>query len=164
MNMFSERSIHEILLEAGFGQIEVRGGSYGNTFHVFAIKTDEGQEGELPEKNTQGYFERAEQCLIGFTRLYEATDELHGYVPLRCIPYLATVGDYGRTPLYDSNLQWRQKYIDGYEAPIHCLEDATYNLGAKMFVASNTFYKEIKASLIKQGWPEASVLGVSDLV
>lgn len=164
VNMFSERSIHEILLEAGFRQIEVKGGSYGNTFHVFAIKTDQGQVGELPQKNTQGYFERAEQCLTGFACFYEATDELHGYVPLRCIPYLAAVGDYSRTPLYDSNPQWRQKYIDGYEVPIHCLEDATYNPGAKMFVASNTFYKEIKASLLRRGWPEASVLGVSDLL
>ena len=38
VNMFTHESIMKILGAAGFGGIEVTGGSYGNTFQVYAVK------------------------------------------------------------------------------------------------------------------------------
>ena len=55
VNMFTRESIMKILVAAGFGSIEVAGGSYGNTFHVHAVKGGD-VEGRLQCQKHYGRF------------------------------------------------------------------------------------------------------------
>jgi len=165
VNMFTERSIRLILNHAGFSQVTIRGGSYGNTFHVTAVKS----QGKAEARGTDGlpacagYFERAATRVAAFQRFYEARGALSCYVPLRCIPYLAAVGDFGLSRVFDSNAAWRGKYIDGYGSPIEGVEDVRYRTGDHFFVGSLTFFDEIKKTLVSRGFPESAISSIQSL-
>jgi 2-polyprenyl-6-hydroxyphenyl methylase/3-demethylubiquinone-9 3-methyltransferase len=166
VNMFTDRSIHLILRSAGFTDIDITAGSYGNTFHVTARKHKKGDSPPLPKSTTscQGFFDRAKSRVEAFTRLYSQAENLHCYVPLRSFPYLASVGDFGCTPVYDSNIAWRSKYIDGYNLAIGSLDDVKFSPSAEIFVGSLTFYDVIRASLIQKGFSASKIYSIRDLL
>jgi len=165
VNMFTEKSIHLILRQAGFSDINIQGGSYGNTFHVTAQKKKSGRQTPLPETDIscEGYFERASERVEAFGRFYDETEDLQCYVPLRSIPYLATVGDFGNCPVYDSNEAWRGKYIDGYRSPIRSPKDLEFSDGTKFFVGSLTFFSEIKNMLVELGVQRDAIRSIREL-
>jgi SAM-dependent methyltransferase len=161
VNMFTRGSIHRILLKAGFEEIIINGGSYGNTFHVVARKIKSSQpdlKSTQPDSVCPGFFDRLKNKLDAFSELHQECKCLHCYVPLRSIPYLAAVGDFGETRIYDSNPQWRDRYIDGYSQPIRGLEDIKYRKGDVFFIGSLTFYNEIKKNLMQKGFPQESIV------
>ncbi len=166
VNMFTEQSIYSLLQQAGFSDVSVGGGSYGNTFQVIARK----QKGicvvpsSLPVNSCQGYFDRAQKMLSRFHRFYrEIGHSSHYYVPLRSIPYLASVGNFGDSDVFDSNKSWQGKYIDGYDRPIKSVSDLNYQPGESFFIGSMTFYEEIKKMLLEHGYPERSIHSISSL-
>lgn len=171
VNMFTDRSITLILDAAGFTDIQVCGGTYGNTFHVTAIKRgDTAAEHRTPPVDSRqppscaGYFERAAKSINAFERYYYHSDmPPNCYVPLRSIPYLACVGDFGHARIFDSNEAWNNKYIDGYTSPIEGIDAISYTAGRRFFVASMTFFKEIEATLIAKGYPEGTVQSIASL-
>jgi SAM-dependent methyltransferase len=169
VNMFTNRSIALILSKAGFVNINIGGGTYGNTFHVTAVKRSRGFAPltALPGQDEglccDGYFERAADRIRAFERYYHEQQAPHCYVPLRSIPYLACVGDFGQARVFDSNIAWRHKYIDGYVSPIAGVEDITYSPGQRFFVASLTFFEEIRTMLMSKGYPEDAVKSIEDL-
>jgi len=165
VNMFTERSIALILGRAGFADIKIRGGTYGNTFHVTATKRA-GAAATAMKVTTwscDGWFERAAGRIAAFERYYYQQGRPDCYVPLRSIPYLACVGDFGQARVFDSNAAWRGKYIDGYGAPIEGVEDIVYAPGRRFFVASLTFFKEIESTLVSKGYPQATVQSIETL-
>jgi 2-polyprenyl-3-methyl-5-hydroxy-6-metoxy-1,4-benzoquinol methylase len=169
VNMFTNRSIELILGKAGFVDINIGGGTYGNTLHVSAVKrTSIFAKTTVPLDQKEGlfcdgYFERAADRIRAFEKFYHKHHPPLCYVPLRAIPYLACVGDFGQAHIFDSNVAWRNKYIDGYHAPIEGLDDITYSTGQRFFVASLTFYDEIKTILMSKGFPEEAVKSIEDL-
>jgi hypothetical protein len=169
VNMFTNRSIALILNKAGFVNINIGDGTYGNTFHVTAVKRSRGFS-PLTALRAQdeglccdGYFERAAARIRAFERYYNEQQVRHCYVPLRSIPYLACVGDFGQARVFDSNIAWRHKFIDGYFSPISGVEDITYSPGQHFFVASLTFFKEIRMMLMSKGYPKDAVKSIEDL-
>jgi len=166
VNMFTERSIRLILRNAGFSDVDIRSGSYGSTFHIVARKTnfinvEKEREGIL---NCLDYFDKSAQNIESFGRYYSADGPLNCYVPLRCIPYLSTVGDFGSTPVYDSNIFWREKFIDGYEKSILNITDLSHSKNDRFFVGSITFYEEIQKSLVARGIPSSSICSIESLL
>jgi 2-polyprenyl-6-hydroxyphenyl methylase/3-demethylubiquinone-9 3-methyltransferase len=166
VNMFTERSIRLLLQEAGFHDIEIQKGTYGNTFHVIARKqkVSRSHSRECAGLFTcKGYFERANQRIRAFGTYYAHVEQLHAYVPLRCIPYLATVGDFGASYIYDSNAAWRNKYIDGYSQLVRGLHDVKYDPKCRYFIGSLTFYDEIRRSLNLQGCPSDAIDSIESI-
>jgi SAM-dependent methyltransferase len=169
VNMFTNRSIALLLCKAGFVDIKIGSGAYGNTFHVTAVKSTRGlAHFTAPVAKDDwlfcdGFFERAADRIRAFEQYYHERQVPYCYVPLRGIPYLACVGDFGRARVFDSNVAWRHKYIDGYVSPIEGLEDISYSPGQRFFVASLTFFKEIKTMLMTKGFPEEAVKSIGDL-
>jgi SAM-dependent methyltransferase len=164
VNMFTTRSIYLLLLDAGFSEISIKGGSYGNTFQVIATKGGVVKRPELPRIAGDGFFERAGKCLVSFEKFYSQTAGCgQYYVPLRCIPYLAAVGDFGVSPIYDSNVLWRGKFIDGYARPIEAPSDLGVRTKDLFFVGSLTFFDEIKRALLRMGYSKNQVLSIQTL-
>jgi SAM-dependent methyltransferase len=168
VNMFTERSIYLILREAGFSDITINKGSYGNTFHILARKTvarkaASSNTQEIPAVLTKDYFDKAAAVIENFGKLYERISLRHAYVPLRCIPYLATVNDRGRCALYDSNTTWRGKFIDGYGNAIRSYDDVSPGPDSSFFVGSMTFHKEISSMLQKRGVRPDQIFWVGDI-
>lgn len=164
VNMFTARSIRLILVRAGFNHVEVRGGSYGNTFQVVAVKGGPSGSGDLPPPACPGFFSRAEHVLNAFGSFHASFGErCQYYVPLRCIPYLATVGDYGASAVFDSNLAWRGKYIDGYGQPIGGVDDIPDAKGKGFFVGSLTFFNEIRQTLLERGYRDDNIFSIARL-
>lgn len=164
VNMFTERSLYLILAAAGFSEITVGGGSYGNTFHVVAVKSPGTFAGDLPPASCANYFGRAAGRITAFTRFYERVGgHCQFYVPLRCIPYLATVGDFGASDLFDSNIAWRGKYVDGYSRPIKSKDDLMPAPDRHFFIGSLTFRQEIAAMLGDRGFDGANLESIETL-
>lgn len=169
VNMFTNRSIALILGNAGFVDINISGGTYGNTFHVTAVKRLRSlAQISAPAAQDEGlfcsgYFERAAGRIRAFERYYHEQQPPNCYVPLRSIPYLACVGDFGQARVFDSNVAWRHKYIDGYASPIESFGDIAYSRGQRFFVASLTFFREIRSMLLNKGYPEDAVKSIEDL-
>ncbi|MCY0093619.1 class I SAM-dependent methyltransferase [Hoeflea ulvae] len=166
VNMFTSRSIHLILLHAGFSEIEVRGGSYGNTFHVTARKLAGRNRGvaAIEPPICDGYLDRAARAISAFQTWYDGTENKNCYVPLRSLPYLAAAGDFGRTPIFDTNTSWTGKFIDGYQLPILSLDAVPKDHGASFFVGSMTFFDEIRTSLIERGVDVGNIVSIRDLL
>jgi SAM-dependent methyltransferase len=165
VNMFTDRSLRLLLRDAGFSEVNIMAGSYGNTFHVVARKSkqtnfDKTDEGIV---DCDGFFERASHKIDSFGKFYSSNGQINCYVPLRCLPYLATVGDFGNMPIYDSNRFWRGKFIDGYDSSILSLDDLATSQSECFFVGSLTFYKEILQSLVARGYSPASVNSIEFL-
>jgi SAM-dependent methyltransferase len=164
VNMFTEGSIVRILRAAGFGEVRVGRGSYGNTFQVLARKGGASLPAESGRGDCHGYFERAQRRIEAFARLHAELGGACGYyVPLRCIPYLATVGDFGAHDLFDSNTAWHGKYIDGYQRPIRSPQDIGPGGDHGVFIGSTTFFEEIRKSLMARGVPAGLIHGISTL-
>jgi len=167
VNMFTELSIYQILTNAGFSSIEVNRGGYGNTFHVIAKKgrgsNDNTKESLQASATCPGFFERARQKITFFSNLYNHTSELHCYVPLRCMPYLASVGDYGDSYIYDSNVAWRGKYLDGYSKAIRSQADIITDPNAIFFIGSMTFFDAIQNTLMSKGILERNIYSVTKI-
>ena len=70
VNMFTELSIYQILRNAGFSNIEVQNGSYGNTFHVIARKETNGsgfcEQEFYSNASCLGFFDRAKKVINVF--------------------------------------------------------------------------------------------------
>lgn len=165
VNMFTARSIYLLLLNAGFSEISVKGGSYGNTFQVVATKGGPVCRQVLPPAACGNYFERADCGLRAFERFYAAgvgCDQY--YVPLRCIPYLAAVGDFGASRIFDSNTSWRGKYIDGYASSIQAPSDIRGEANGSFFIGSLTFFDEIKRVLLDKGYGESQIFSIQTLI
>ena len=164
VNMFTTRSIHLILASAGFSTVVINKGSYGNTFQVIATKAPNGLVNELPLPICDSYFEKAIARLESFANFYKANyGRCQFYVPLRSIPYLATVGDFGSSDLFDSNVSWQGKFIDGYARPIKSISDLRKKEGGCFFVGSLTFFEEIKQSLIQVGYSDSEISSITNL-
>jgi 2-polyprenyl-3-methyl-5-hydroxy-6-metoxy-1,4-benzoquinol methylase len=167
VNMFTELSIYQILNSAGFSVIHVKKGAYGNTFHVIAQKRkgiDSNTSRSLNYSRTcPGFFERARQKLIAFENFYNGADDLHCYVPLRCMPYLASVGDYGKSHIYDSNIAWQGKYLDGYSKAIRSQDDIVMDSRSKFFIGSMTFAEEIRGILKAKGILEQQIYSIEQI-
>lgn len=165
VNMFTEHSIFLILRNAGFNQIEIKKGNYGNTFHVVARKVSV-KHSNITKRNflCTGFFERASHKLEAFSRFYHKYgSQCAFYVPLRCIPYLASVGDFGNRPIFDSNVKWTGKYIDGYKRPISGPDDVDSNPSSHFFVGSMTFEKQITEMLISYNIAPNNIHRIRDL-
>jgi SAM-dependent methyltransferase len=161
VNMFTARSIFLILHAAGFSEIYVGKGAYGNTFHVVAVKGAGLFNGDIPLAACDGYFERARHRIDAFGKFYGAQEgRCRFYVPLRCIPYLATVGDFGESDVFDSNLSWQGKYIDGYSRPIKSIPDIDKQEGSSFFIGSLTFYEEIRIMLQSKNFLPMEVFSI----
>lgn len=164
VNMFTARSIQLLLAAAGFSDIEVRAGSYGNTFQVVARKATARALAELPAATCGSFAERAAERLRDFEKFYAAvSDRCQFYVPLRCIPYLAAVGDFGASDLYDSNAAWRGKLIDGYTRRLKSVADLATARGEIFFVGSRTFHDQIKRTLLDHGFLATNIFSITDL-
>ena len=174
VNMFTERSMYLILSKAGFSDISVNRGSYGNTFHVTAIKRADSRSFrseilKVVEEQSplcEGFFQRAARCISLFEEYYQSRPVEHHsfYVPLRCIPYLACVGDFGDSRLFDSNPAWRGKFIDGYRRPIGGVGDISRREHDLFFIGSLTFFEEIKDALVSKGFPVESITSIEHLL
>jgi len=165
VNMFTTRSIRLILAAAGFSESQIGAGSYGNTFHVVARK-GEGRRAavDVPPASCDEFVERADGRLRAFESFYAAAAErCQFYVPLRCIPYLAAVGDFGESDLYDSNAAWRGKRIDGYARPLKSMVDLPTARGDTFVIGSRTFHEEIKRTLVEHGILESRIFAIADL-
>jgi SAM-dependent methyltransferase len=174
VNMFTDRSIYLILARAGFSDISVNKGSYGNTFHVTAIKRVDSrscrnEKLEVVEEQPslcEGFFRRAAKCISHFEEYYQSRPVEHHnfYVPLRCIPYLACVGDFGDSRVFDSNSTWRGKFIDGYRCPIGGVGDISHRENDLFFIGSLTFFEEIKKTLMSKGFPAEAISSIEHLL
>jgi len=171
VNMFTDRSILLILGNAGFTDVSITSGSYGNTFHITAVKrrSDFRDSSSLQSLNThkpslcEGYFQRAEQAIKSFEHYYYSSSHNNFvcYVPLRCIPYLSCVGDFGKARILDSNAAWHGKYIDGYSRPIEKIDDICGTKGeGRVFVGSLTFFDEIRDGLVAHGYQEDMIKSI----
>jgi SAM-dependent methyltransferase len=168
VNMFTDRSIRQLLQAAGFGRIEIGHGSHGNTFHVLAHKTTQrttpAQDlSDVAPPICAGFYARAAARIEAFERYYRSDGPPACYVPLRCIPWLATVGDFGTCPVFDSNASWTGKYIDGYASPIRGMPDLSDVAGRRFFIGSVTFFEEIRRTLLARGWNETDIAGIEVL-
>ena len=174
VNMFTDRSILLILGNAGFTDVSIASGSYGNTFHITAVKrtSDFRKSSSLQSLITQkpsicqGYFQRAEKTINSFEQYYysSSNEDFVCYVPLRCIPYLSCVGDFGKTRIIDSNAAWHGKYIDGYSRPIENIDGICDKEGTiRVFVGSLTFFDEIRDGLIGRGYQEDMIKSIESL-
>ena len=167
VNMFTEKSIYQILHSAGFNDIKISKGAYGNTFHITARKIRKSVAKDSISGRPslcENFFGKISANLNYFAKIHSAYESLNCYVPLRSMAYLASVGDFGSTPIFDSNISWKGKYIDGYNQPIRNLVDANVPTKEKFFISSLTFYEEIKKTLLKNGFDDANIFSINDLV
>ena len=70
VNMFTERSVYSILASAGFADIKVQKGTYGNTFHIVARKLQGSLNKDIPQVSSEGFFQRARQKIERFNHFY----------------------------------------------------------------------------------------------
>ncbi len=171
VNMFTKTSIYKILKLAGFSEISIKKSSYGDTFHIKAIKDNNSINTDLndssePDDFLSSYLDKVKINLSNFKKLYAKFGHDMGfYVPIRCLPYLSSVGDYGNSRIFDGNKSWENLFIDGYKKPIENLSNKSLNeLPKYFFIGSLSFFDQIEETLLEKGISKKNIFSLSDLI
>jgi 2-polyprenyl-3-methyl-5-hydroxy-6-metoxy-1,4-benzoquinol methylase len=149
INYFDQTSLRNAVQKAGFRVIELKKAGYGGSLYCSAVKDNSLHTPETKSDiHENKYLLEANKKIENFGNLIQKiVDEqktIGFYMPLRAIPYLATLNDFDNFRIFDDTVHWHYKYIDGLNIKIENFEDLEQNPVDVLFVMSLTFAEIIK--------------------
>ena len=151
VSYFTEVSLKNTILKAGLTPINIEKAKYGGSLYAIATVTNNTQAEYLfNESYSSKYFSLAATTKQNFSKLFSEVQTDYSnilcYVPLRAIPYLASIQKLNIDNLYfiDDTPFWENSIIDGTNYPIMPLYKAPKSNADCIFIFSNTFGDKIK--------------------
>ena len=149
---FTKDSLRHTILEAGLQPLSVQRAGYGGSLYAIARVSNEilQPESQIQSADSLKYCDRAREAQERFFNLFEFSKKNSSrilcYVPLRALPYLASIGELNNENIkfIDDTPFWKNNVIDGTSVPIQPLEMISTNRSDSLFIFSNTFDEVIK--------------------
>jgi 2-polyprenyl-3-methyl-5-hydroxy-6-metoxy-1,4-benzoquinol methylase len=156
ISYFTEKSLHNTILQAGLEPLTIQKAGYGGSLYAIANVAEDGRVSKIPHEQViaKSYFGLASKARDAFLELFNNAKKNHlrifCYVPLRAIPYLASIDALNSNAIYfvDDTPFWEDSYIDGTSNMIKPLTSYSYNESDCFFVFSNTFAQRLRDKVI----------------
>jgi SAM-dependent methyltransferase len=154
LNSYDDRSLYNAVVASGLHVVTIEKSKFGGSLYCLASA----QKPKAPFKITvpEG---RAEEFLLKAARaqarfkalaapLFAAGVDVGLYMPLRAIPYLASIQQLEGFRLFDDIAHWHRGYIDGLDIAIENFEDLVARPPAHLFIMSLTFGDVVKNKVL----------------
>lgn len=169
LNSFDERSLHDTVVAAGLHVVTIEKSKFGGSLYCLAsVRAPAAAFAvTVPAGRAEAYFSKAAGAQARFRALAEpllAAGKRTGfYMPLRAIPYLASIGRFEGFRIFDDIAHWHGGYIDGLDQPIENFEDLARDPVDHLFVMSLTFGEVVKQKVLAR-CPGTQVVTLGDIV
>jgi SAM-dependent methyltransferase len=169
LNSFDDRSLANVITAAGLHVVSVERSKFGGSLYALAsvnpVLTN--YRPTLPSGGAQSFLELAvlaqERFSSRVSPLLDQGRHVGFYMPLRSIPYLASIGALGGLRLFDDIAHWHHGYIDGLDVPIENFADLIAHPVQDLFVMSLTF-GEVVRDKVQAVCPNIRVVTLEELL
>jgi 2-polyprenyl-3-methyl-5-hydroxy-6-metoxy-1,4-benzoquinol methylase len=159
LNYFDAESLAAIVAGAGFEVLEIEVAGYGGSLYCLARKASRLGDGTCdPKPGAERKYERflteTDTAIEKFRTfcaecLRDPDNALGFYVPLRAIPYLATVDRADGFRLFDDTDHWHHRSFDGLPIPVENMADLSQRPVSHLVIMSLTFADAIRRKVRK---------------
>jgi 2-polyprenyl-3-methyl-5-hydroxy-6-metoxy-1,4-benzoquinol methylase len=169
LNSYDERTLSNAVTAAGLHVVVLEKAKFGGSLYCLAsVKRPAAPfKVAVPEGRAAAFLGKAAGALARFRALAEplfARGVQPGfYMPLRAIPYLASIERLEGLRLFDDIGHWHRRYIDGLEIPIENFEDLVARPPEHLFIMSLTFGEVVKRKVLERV-PGLPVTTLQDIV
>ncbi len=169
LNSYDERSLHDTVRAAGLYVVTIEKAGFGGSLYCLASKRKPATEFAVtvPAGGTEAFFGKAAAAQASFRALAEPLfargTGLGFYMPLRALPYLASIRRLEGFRLFDDIAHWHGGYIDGLDVPIENFSDLVARPVEHLFVMSLTFGEVVKRKA-RERLPSLPVTTLQDIL
>jgi hypothetical protein len=140
-------------MRAGFEVLNVERAKYGGSIYAIGQKVKHLESATVMTENYAQPISKLDlfsESISKFRAAHKEDSRLHRqigfYVPLRALPYLATVNssfEPERVRFFDDTIHWHGRFFDGTSVPIENFQDLVRDPVSLIYVMSLTFDKLI---------------------
>ncbi|HEV8646186.1 MAG TPA: class I SAM-dependent methyltransferase [Burkholderiales bacterium] len=154
LNSFDQHSLYKAVTTSGLDVLTIDKSKFGGSLYCLATRSkspttsfhDPGDG-----SNARTFFSKALAASAKFQALMRpllaAKRSVGFYMPLRAVPYLASLGRLDGVRLFDDIGHWHKGFIDGLDIPIENFDDLVHRPVDHLFIMSLTFGKAVKSKV-----------------
>ena len=169
LNSYDDRSLHNTVVAAGLHVVTIEKSKFGGSLYCLASVRKPAQpfQVSVPEDRSEEFLRKAAGAQASFRKLaaplFADGKDIGFYMPLRAIPYLASIRRLEGFRLFDDIAHWHGGYIDGLEMPIENYADLVAHPPEHLFIMSLTFGDVVKQKVLA-GVPGLPVTTLGDIL
>lgn len=169
LNNYDDRSLYNAVVAAGLHVVMIEKSKFGGSLYCLASVGPPAVpfQVSVPEGRAEAFLRKAAGAQARFRAiaepLFAAGKELGFYMPLRAIPYLASIKRLEGVRLFDDIAHWHGRYIDGMDVAIENYEDLVARPPAHLFIMSLTFGDVVKGKVLARV-PGLPITTLKDIV
>ena len=154
LNSFDDRSLYNTMVAAGLEVVTIEKSKFGGSLYGLASvkKPPAAFHVSVPEENSRNFLAKAAGAQARFEQLakplLDQGRSVGFYMPLRAIPYLASIRAAGGYRLFDDIGHWHRGYIDGLDVPIENFDDLVRRPVDHLFIMSLTFGDTVRNKVL----------------
>lgn len=169
LNSFDDRSLYNTVMAAGLNVVTIEKSRFGGSLYCVAslkppltpFRID------VPEEHARNFIGKAANAQANFERrvkpLLDTGESVGFYMPLRALPYLASIDYLDGFRLFDDIAHWHRGYFDGLDIPIENGDDLARNPVRHLFIMSLTFGEVVKNKVLGR-CPAVQVTTLRDML
>jgi SAM-dependent methyltransferase len=169
LNSYDDRSLYNTVVAAGLHVVTIEKSKFGGSLYCLASvrKSAQPYQVSVPEGRAAEFLRKAAGAQARFRELaaplFAAGKDVGFYMPLRAIPYLASIRRLEGFRLFDDIAHWHRGYVDGLAVPIENFEDLVARPPGHLFIMSLTFGELVKKKVLDR-LPGLPVTTLKDIV
>src|SRR6185436_7427085 len=154
LNSYDDRSLYNTVVAAGLHVVTIEKSKFGGSLYCLASakKPAAPFRVAVPEGRAEAFLRKAANAQSRFKELAEplfaAGKDVGFYMPLRAIPYLASIKRLEGFRLFDDIAHWHRGYIDGLKVPIENFDDLARKPPQHLFIMSLTSGDAVKDKVL----------------
>ncbi len=158
VNMYTRRSLARVVEAAGLYVEEMQTSNFGSAIFCSATADKSRQRyvsGDFIHLDTAWgtFFHKAQQRIKNFKSFYEnrISEDVGYFIFQRCLPYLSAIGVEPTGRMFDNNILWHGKYIDGVPSKVENQIDFIHNPTKELLIFSHSFGQHLKDNILRSG-------------
>lgn len=169
LNSFDDRSLFNTVVAAGMHVVTIEKSKFGGSLYCLASRSKPPVPfvTGVPEENAKNYLAKAAKVQASFESLLNPligqNKSVGFYMPLRAIPYLASVNRLDGIRIFDDIAHWHGCFIDGLNIPIENYDDLVSRPVDHLFIMSMTFCDAVRDKVLAK-CPGIGITTLNDIL
>jgi len=169
LNSFDDLSLCNTVAAAGLNVVTIEKSRFGGSLYCLAALQPPSTpfRAGVPAGHAANFISRAVEAQASFQRLakplLDRGESVGFYMPLRAVPYLASIDRFEGFRLFDDIAHWHRGYFDGLDVPIENFDDLTHRPVEHLFIMSLTFGSAVRSKVLDR-CPDISITTLGDVL